>query len=254
MEIRPGVYSYELEWAYDEPLGVHVLDTERATVLFGAGSEDTADQLTEIATAHDIDVAIVEHGDTDHYGGVPALRAATDDLDVAAPAGDVAALEAAGLEVDDPLTTDNIYWGITPIAAPGHTPDNMAYLYEEILVAGDTVVSADSPFAAAGTGAGRSQSSPQTTMPTTSRRATASRSLPSTGLRRSCSATVATSRRADTTRSRRSSRTSSDRKQHKVNPNRSGVRRLEPARKRTTCSHSGVREGRMSSRLPTGRL
>jgi glyoxylase-like metal-dependent hydrolase (beta-lactamase superfamily II) len=150
MEIRPGVYSYELEWAYDEPLGVHVLDTERATVLFGAGSEDTADQLTEIATAHDIDVAIVEHGDTDHYGGVPALRAATDDLDVAAPAGDVAALEAAGLEVDDPLTTDNIYWGITPIAAPGHTPDNMAYLYEEILVAGDTVVSADSPFAAAG--------------------------------------------------------------------------------------------------------
>ncbi|MFB1065240.1 MBL fold metallo-hydrolase [Natrinema sp. H-ect4] len=150
MEIRPGVYSYELEWAYDEPLGVHVLDTERATVLFGAGSEDTADQLTEIATAHGIDVAIVEHGDTDHYGGVPALRAATDDLDVAAPAGDVVALEAAGLEVDDPLTTDNIYWGITPIAAPGHTPDNMAYLYEEILVAGDTVVSADSPFAAAG--------------------------------------------------------------------------------------------------------
>jgi len=152
MEIRPGVYSYELEWAYDEPLGVHVLDTERATVLFGAGSEDTADQLTEIATAR----YRCRYRRTRRYRplwGVPALRAATDDLDVAAPAGDVAALEAAGLEVDDPLTTDNIYWGITPIAAPGHTPDNMAYLYEEILVAGDTVVSADSPFAAAGTGA-----------------------------------------------------------------------------------------------------
>jgi len=149
-EIRPGVYSYELEWPYDEPLGVHVLDTDRATVLFGAGSEDTADQVTEIATEHDIDVAIVEHGDADHYGGVPALRAAIGDLDVAAPAGDISALEAAGITVDHPLDADDTYRGVRTIAAPGHTPDNMSYLYEEILVAGDTVVAADSPFAAAG--------------------------------------------------------------------------------------------------------
>ncbi|MDS0477043.1 MBL fold metallo-hydrolase [Natrinema sp. 1APR25-10V2] len=150
MEIRPEVYSYELDWTYDEPLGVHVLDTDQATILFGAGSEATTDQLADIATDHEINIVIVEHGDADHYGGVPALRAAIDGLVVAAPADDVAALEAAGLEVDTPLASNDTYWGIRPIAAPGHTPGNMSYLYEEILVAGDTVVAADSPFAAAG--------------------------------------------------------------------------------------------------------
>lgn len=150
MKLRDGVHSFDLDWDFDEPLGVHVLDTGDATVLFGAGSEGAGDRVADIAADHAIDAVIVEHGDGDHFGGVPALRAAIDDLEVAVPAGDAAFLEDAGIEVDRPLEAGETVWGIETIAAPGHTPDNMAYCHEDVLVAGDTVVGADSLFAAPG--------------------------------------------------------------------------------------------------------
>ena len=150
MEIRSNVYGYELEWDYDEPLGVQVIETDEATILFGAGTEGTADELTEIAADHGVDVVLVEHGDFDHYDGVPSLREALGDVEVAAPAGDTEFLEEAGIEVDQPLEAGETYWGVETIATPGHTPDNMSYLYDDALVAGDTVVGADSPFAAEG--------------------------------------------------------------------------------------------------------
>jgi len=150
MNLRAGVDSYDLDWDFDEPLGVHVLDTGDATVLFGAGSEGAGDRVADIAAEHDVDAVVVEHGDGDHYGGVPALRAAIDDLEVAVPDGDAEFLEDAGIEVDRPLEAGEPVWGIEPIATPGHTPDNMAYRHEDVLVAGDTVVGADSLFAAAG--------------------------------------------------------------------------------------------------------
>lgn len=150
MEIEPGVHTYGVDWGYDEPLGVHVLETGEATVLFGAGAEASAAEVTEIATDHAVDAVIVEHGDGDHFGGVPALRETIDDLDVAVPAGDAAFLEDAGIEVDRPLDAGETVWGIETIATPGHTPDNMSYRHEDVLVAGDTVVGADSLFAAPG--------------------------------------------------------------------------------------------------------
>ena len=150
MEIRPGVHTYGLSWTYDEPLGVHVIETSDSTVLFGAGAEETAQELTQIATDHDVDAVVVEHGDVDHFGAVPALRAAVADIEVAVPAGDAVFLENAGIEADHALDPDETYRGIRTIAAPGHTPDNMAYLVteEDVLVAGDTVVGSDSTFAA----------------------------------------------------------------------------------------------------------
>lgn len=150
MTIPDRVTSHDLAWSYDEPLSVHVVETDEGTVLFGGGSEETADALVEIATDRTVDAVVVEHGDADHYGGVPALRAAVPDLEVAVPAGDASFLEDAGIEVDHPLEPGVSYRGVEPIAAPGHTPDNMAYLYEDVLVAGDTVVGADSEFAAPG--------------------------------------------------------------------------------------------------------
>lgn len=150
MEIRPDVYGYEVEWGYAEPLGIQVIETDEATVLFGAGTDDTVAELADIATEHDVDVVLVEHGDADHYGGVSALRESIDDLAVAVPAGDASFLEEAGIEVDHPLEADGTYWEIETISTPGHTPDNMSYRYDDVMVAGDTVVGADSPFAAAG--------------------------------------------------------------------------------------------------------
>ena len=150
MEIRPGVHTFGLSWSYDEPLGVHVIETGDSTILFGAGAEETAQELTRIATDHAVDAVIVEHGDGDHFGAVPSLRAAVADIEVAVPAGDAVFLENAGIEADRALDPDETYRGIRTIAAPGHTPDNMAYLFaeEEVLVAGDTVVGSDSTFAA----------------------------------------------------------------------------------------------------------
>lgn len=150
MQVKPGVHSFDLEWEYDEPLSVHVLDTGLATVLFGGGSAETGDDLTDVAVTHGVDVVVVEHGDEDHYGAVPALRDAHPDLEVAVPRGDASVLEDAGIEVDLALTADERYWGFRTISTPGHTPDNTAYLHEDTLVAGDTVVGSDSIFASPG--------------------------------------------------------------------------------------------------------
>jgi len=150
VQLRPGVHSYDLEWEYDEPLSVHVIETDEATVLFGGGAAETADDLAAIAADHDVDVVVVEHGDGDHYLGVPGLREARPDIDVAVPAGDAGFLEEAGIDIDVRLEAGETYWGIDTVSAPGHTPDNMSYLYEDLLIAGDTVVGSDSIFAAEG--------------------------------------------------------------------------------------------------------
>ncbi|MFB6152893.1 MAG: MBL fold metallo-hydrolase [Halodesulfurarchaeum sp.] len=154
MEIRPGVHSFDLPWSYagySEPLSVHVLETEEAVVLFGSGAESTTADLLDVVDGFDLDAVIVEHGDVDHFGGVQTVRESIDDgVDVAVPAGDVHLLEEAGIEPDIALEPGERYWGIETIPAPGHTPDNMSYLYEEVLVAGDTVAGSDSPFAMQG--------------------------------------------------------------------------------------------------------
>lgn len=152
MDVTDQVYTYDLPWSYggyDEPLSVHVVETDAATVLFGTGTADTAEDLLETIAGHDVDIALVEHGDIDHYGGVPSLREELD-IEVAVPAGDADFLETAGIEADHLLDAGEEYWGIETISAPGHTPDNMAYLHEDVLVAGDTVCGSDSPFRAEG--------------------------------------------------------------------------------------------------------
>lgn len=140
-------HSYGLTWGYDEPLHVHVVETREASVLFGAGTRDTAEEVKRIASTHGVDTVVVEHGDPDHYGGIPGLRRSLD-VEVAVPAGDTHLLRDAGVEADTHLEPDTTYRGFRTIAAPGHTPDNMAYHYRDTLIAGDTVVGSDSVFAA----------------------------------------------------------------------------------------------------------
>lgn len=157
MDVTDGVYTYDLPWSfggYDEPLSVQVVETEEATVLVGTGTEETAEDLVENVGPHDVDIALVEHGDIDHYGGVPTLREEWD-IEVAVPAGDAEFLSAAGIEADHLLEPNEEYWGIETISVPGHTPDNMAYRFEDVLLAGDTVCGSDSPFSAEGEWPGR---------------------------------------------------------------------------------------------------
>lgn len=149
MQVRPDVHTYDLDWRFDEPLSVHVLDTDEGPVLFGAGDESCADAVADVARDHGVRSVVVEHGDGDHYGGVPRLREAVAP-EVAAPAGDAPALREAGVEPDRLLEPGDRYRGALAVAVPGHTPGNLAYLWEDVLVAGDTVAGVDSTFAAAG--------------------------------------------------------------------------------------------------------
>ncbi|MFB6171601.1 MAG: MBL fold metallo-hydrolase [Haloarculaceae archaeon] len=143
------VRAYGLDWQYDEPLWVHVAERDEGTVLFGGGDAATAGQLVDVAAARGVEAVVVEHGDGDHYGGVPALREALD-VEVAVPAGDARFLREAGVAVDRELAGGERYYGFECVPAPGHTPDNMAYLADGTVIAGDTVAGVDSTFAAAG--------------------------------------------------------------------------------------------------------
>lgn len=148
MEIRDGVHTYPVDWQYGD-LAVHVIHTDSHTVLFGSGVGDESDeQVLAIAHEHDVDAVIVEHGDMDHYSGVPALRDSVVDIEVAVPSDDAPTLWENDIEVDILMDPGESYFGVRAIEAPGHTPGNMAYLYDEVLVAGDTVVGVDSKFAA----------------------------------------------------------------------------------------------------------
>jgi len=154
VRLRDHVYAYELDWNYDEPLGVHVLELPTATLLFGAGTAGTAGQLVEELEGHEVDAVVVEHGHPDHFGGVPALRE-TLGLEVAAPQGDLPLLREAGIEVDHPLRPGESYMGITPIGVPGHTRGNMSFHGDDLIVTGDTVVGSDSLFAGEGNWSGK---------------------------------------------------------------------------------------------------
>lgn len=150
MRVRPDLSTHAIEWSYGEyvePLSVHVVDADDATVLVGGGDESIADAVVRLARDHGVDVVLAEHAHIDHYGAIPALRDALD-VTVAIPAGDARALRSAGIDSDVTLEDGVVRWGIEPIATPGHTPGNMAYRYGDCLLAGDTVVGSDSAFAA----------------------------------------------------------------------------------------------------------
>lgn len=150
MRIRPDVTTHAIDWSYGdyvEPLSVHVVSAGTETVMVGGGDPSIAEAVLDVAREHDVSVVLVEHAHIDHYGAVPAL---VEELGVtiAIPARDAAALRSAGIEPDVTLRDGQSRWGIEPIATPGHTPGNMAYRYGDCLLAGDTVVGSDSPFAA----------------------------------------------------------------------------------------------------------
>jgi len=158
MKVRPNVYTYDLEWELDDPLTIQIIETDEATVMFGGGKGVTAQQQIDIGADHDIDVVVAEHGDGDHFEAIPAMQEELH-FEVAAPSGDIPFVEGerswdrtgskraidesreTGVTVDIPLEGGKMYWReVEAIAAPGHTFDNMSFLYEDVLLAGDTVV------------------------------------------------------------------------------------------------------------------
>jgi glyoxylase-like metal-dependent hydrolase (beta-lactamase superfamily II) len=106
----------------------------------------------ELANRGGVDRVVVEHEDTDHYGALPGI---VDEFDpeVVVPEGDHAFLQRtyADLAADRLLDDGDEVAGFRAIRVRGHTYGNMAFVDESagILVAGDTVVRADSDVAPA---------------------------------------------------------------------------------------------------------
>lgn len=162
--VRENIHTFSLDYpSFDGPdqLCVHVVETDESTVLFGTGHESTTDEVVEIAREYDVEVVVPEHADGDHYGGIPALFAELDDPpEVAMGAVDV---QWRSWQDDNPITDEipvdhelehgEVYWDILALHLPGHTPGNMAFIYDDpdegsVLIAGDTVTGSDfSPLA-----------------------------------------------------------------------------------------------------------
>lgn len=149
---RPDLPAY-LTASPDEPIGCHVVERDGETVLFGTGyALSTENLLDELAAFGGVDVVVVEHQDTDHYGALPGV---VDEYDpeVVVPDGDHAFFQRtyADLAPDRLLTDGDEVAGFRAITVRGHTYGNMAFADEDrgLLVAGDTVVGSDSDIAPA---------------------------------------------------------------------------------------------------------
>ncbi|MFB6184805.1 MAG: MBL fold metallo-hydrolase [Haloarculaceae archaeon] len=150
MRISDAVYTYDVtSTAYDEPFSVHVVEADDATLLFGAGTDDTVDDVLRFVETHGVDTVVVEHGHRDHYLGVPALRERTA-IDVAIPERDAHMLDDVDVRPEYHLEHGDVLDGVRTVATPGHTPGNTSFVYDGTLIAGDTVVGSDSIYAANG--------------------------------------------------------------------------------------------------------
>ena len=143
---RPDLPAY-LTASPDEPIGCHLVDD----TLFGTGYALSTDQLLrKLEAAGGLERVVVEHEDTDHYGALPGVVERFDP-EVVVPDGDHAFLQRtyADLEADRLVEGGEEVAGFRAIRVRGHTYGNMAFVDASsgLLVAGDTVVRADSDIA-----------------------------------------------------------------------------------------------------------
>jgi len=143
---RPDLPAY-LTASPDEPIGCHLIDA----TLFGTGYALSAEELlARLADAGGVDRVVVEHADTDHYGALPQVVERFDAA-VVVPEGDHGFLQRtyADLSADRLLADGDQVAGFRAVRVRGHTYGNMAFVDEDrgILVAGDTLVGADSDIA-----------------------------------------------------------------------------------------------------------
>ena len=155
MKLRDDVHTFDVDSeAFAEPLSIHILETDEATLLFGAGMDDTVEETVSYIRDYEVDTVVVEHGDRDHYAGVPGILD-TVDVSVVVPERDAPELATVDVVPDRTLVDGDEFAGVRAIAVPGHTPGNMAFLYDDVLVAGDTVEGSDSIYADNGYWGGR---------------------------------------------------------------------------------------------------
>lgn len=150
---RPDIPAY-LTASPEEPIGCHVVDGEE-TVLFGTGyAFSTDDLLSALDELGGVDVVVVEHADTDHYGAVPGVLDRYDDVTFAMAGNDAGGLLRVFEEIrpDVRLHDGDTRWGFRAISVPGHTFGNLAFADEarDLLIAGDTIVGSDSDIAGEG--------------------------------------------------------------------------------------------------------
>ena len=148
---RPDLPSY-LTASPDEPIGCHIVEGEER-VLFGTGYAFSATHLLDaLDDLGGVDIVVVEHADTDHYGALPQVVERYDPA-VFVPEDDRGFLPRTyDLSADRLLADGDEMAGFQVQMVRGHTYGNLAFIDEDrgLLVAGDTVVGSDSDIAAPG--------------------------------------------------------------------------------------------------------
>jgi glyoxylase-like metal-dependent hydrolase (beta-lactamase superfamily II) len=147
---RPNLPEH-LVVSTDEPISCHLIDYEE-TILVGTGYAFSADDLIEqIDEVGNLDVVIIEHGDSDHFGALPSLLEYYDDVSVAIPTEDIGSLIRIykDIPIDHNVQHGDNCWGLQPIEVSGHTPGNVSLIDKSrgILYVGDTFVGSDSDVA-----------------------------------------------------------------------------------------------------------
>lgn len=146
---RPDIPAHLIA-SPDEPIGCHLVDG----TLFGTGYGFSADEMVQQIDARGgVDRVVVEHADTDHYGALPQVVDRFDP-ELVVPQEDQGFLPRTyyGIAADRLLDDGDRVAGFRAIAIPGHTIGNMSFVDADgdLLVAGDSVVRADSDIAAEG--------------------------------------------------------------------------------------------------------
>lgn len=156
MEVCPGIYALDStrrSYAY--------LILGDPAILVDTSMPGSAEKiLEEIRTLgispRDISHIVLTHHDIDHIGSAAALRKATG-AKLWASAGDLPFIEgrqhrpgikrmveimmrADTPEVDAVFDNHDAPMGLTVVPTPGHTPGHVAFLYNNVLFAGDMVM------------------------------------------------------------------------------------------------------------------
>lgn len=113
-------------------------------IVFDAGYNRAARQIErqlqgDGISLDDVQMVFLTHSHTDHIRGLEAL-----DATVIAHEDEVALLGEEGITVDRVVTdgesVDAGGWPVEVFHVPGHTPGNVAYLVQGVLVMGDTAL------------------------------------------------------------------------------------------------------------------
>ena len=119
---NPSVMTYQ-------GTNTYLIDNDAGLTVLDPGPDDprhVADIMAAAGSA--ISRIVLTHAHSDHYGALPALRAAT-----GAPVYGYVRSGKPDFTADVPLDDGDAVAGLTAVFTPGHAPDHLCFEYDGIL-------------------------------------------------------------------------------------------------------------------------